>query len=174
MEATTTPTLEESLVQKSSEPEKPKESKFYETLFLGAMAGFGVMIGFSNGVSLAKKKDEKAFNQGLLMLNDRPNRPQMETGARLAMRALGWGSLYAITGVGAVSGLIWWLSGASDLKDFRQRMGELLPAVPKNNPPQGRTEFESFRDLFTYLSEESEAKKTTTTTAKTAEQSQNS
>lgn len=34
-----------------------------ETLFLGAMAGFGVMIGFSNGISLAKKKDEKAFNQ---------------------------------------------------------------------------------------------------------------
>ncbi len=29
------------------------------------MAGFGVMIGFSNGVSLAKKKDEKAFNQVL-------------------------------------------------------------------------------------------------------------
>ena len=47
-------------------------------------------------------------------------------------------------------------------------MGELLPAVPKNNPPQGRTEFESFRDLFTYLSEESDAKKTET---KNAEQS---
>ena len=37
-------------------------------------------------------------------------------------------------------------------------MGELLPNVPRNNP-QGRTEFESFRDLFTYLAEESDAKK---------------
>ena len=38
-------------------------------------------------------------------------------------------------------------------------MGRLLPAVPRNNPPQGRTEFESFRDLFTYLAEESEQQK---------------
>lgn len=55
------------------------------------------------------------------MLNDRPNKPQMETGARMAMRALGWGSLYAITGVGAVSGLIWWLSGANNVSaDFNR------------------------------------------------------
>ena len=38
-------------------------------------------------------------------------------------------------------------------------MGEILPKVPKNNPPLGRTEFDSFRDLFTYLAEESGAKK---------------
>ena len=61
------------------------------------------------------------------MLNDRPNRPQMETGARLAMRALGWGSLYAITGVGAVSGLIWWLSGASDVRSTALEIPFLNP-----------------------------------------------
>lgn len=32
-----------------------------ETLFLGAMAGFGLLIGFSSGISLAKKNDETAF-----------------------------------------------------------------------------------------------------------------
>ncbi|KAJ6225699.1 hypothetical protein RDWZM_004244 [Blomia tropicalis] len=141
-----------------NEDNKP-ESKFYETLFLGAIAGFGVMVGFSNGISLAKKKDEKAFNKGLMMLNERPNMPQMETGARLAVRALGWGSLWAFAGVGLVSGSIWCLSGAKDLKDFRQKMGQLLPSVPRNNPPQGRTEFESFRDLFNYLAEESDTSK---------------
>lgn len=38
-------------------------------------------------------------------------------------------------------------------------MGQLLPSVPRNNPPQGRTEFESFRDLFNYLAEESDTSK---------------
>lgn len=37
-------------------------------------------------------------------------------------------------------------------------MGQILPKVPRNEP-QGRTEFESFRDLFNYLAEESEVKK---------------
>lgn len=38
-------------------------------------------------------------------------------------------------------------------------MGEKLPKIPRNDPPQGRTEFESFRDLFNYLAEESEKQK---------------
>lgn len=50
-----------------------------------------------------------------MMLNERPNMPQMETGARLAVRALGWGSLWAFAGVGLVSGSIWCLSGAKDV-----------------------------------------------------------
>ena len=113
------------------------------------------------------------------MLNERPNMPQMESGARLAMRALGWGSIYAFIGVGAISSLIWFSLGAKDvlflffrlnlstkinfnfilqLKDFRIKAGEILPRIPRNEP-QGRTEFDSFRDLFTYLSEESDKKK---------------
>jgi len=38
-------------------------------------------------------------------------------------------------------------------------MGEILPKIPHNKEPQGRTEFESFRDLFNYLAEESEKEK---------------
>ena len=49
------------------------------------------------------------------MLNDKPNMPQMETGGRLAMRALGIGSLWAVGGVGTICGLIWWVSGAKDV-----------------------------------------------------------
>lgn len=51
------------------------------------------------------------------------------------------------------------LSMKIQLKDFREKIGEKLPQIPRNNPPQGRTEFESFRDLFTYLAEESEKEK---------------
>ena len=38
-------------------------------------------------------------------------------------------------------------------------MGEKLPVIPRNPEAQGRTEIESFRDLFTYLSEESAEKR---------------
>ena len=34
-----------------------------ETLFLATIAGVGLLAGFSNGVSLAKKKDETHFNK---------------------------------------------------------------------------------------------------------------
>lgn len=162
------------------------------------MAGFGLLVGFSNGVSLAKKKDEKAFTQGLMMLNNQ-NKPAPEAGVRLAMRALGYGSLWAFAGVGLVCSSVWFIVGAKDvseprnvhtivfyavvliqfvfcppkLKDFRLRMGQMLPRVPRNEP-QGRTEFESFRDLFNYLSEESETKKKKKQETSTSELSQQS
>lgn len=37
------------------------------------------------------------------------------------------------------------------LQDFRIKMGNLLPRVPKNDPPQSRTEFSGLNDLFNYL-----------------------
>lgn len=33
-------------------------------------------------------------------------------------------------------------------------MGNLLPRVPKNDPPQSRTEFSGLNDLLTYVSTE--------------------
>lgn len=78
------------------------------------MAGFGLLVGFSNGISLAKKKDEKAFTQGLMMLNNQ-NKPAPEAGVRLAMRALGYGSLWAFAGVGLICSSVWFLVGAKDV-----------------------------------------------------------
>ena len=50
-----------------------------------------------------------------MMLNERPNQPQLESGARLALRALGIGSVWAFSGVALISGLIWWSVGANDV-----------------------------------------------------------
>lgn len=38
-------------------------------------------------------------------------------------------------------------------------MGNILPVLPKNNPPQSRTEFSGMNDFMTYLSEEYGSKK---------------
>jgi hypothetical protein len=37
------------------------------------------------------------------------------------------------------------------LKEFRLKVGSLLPRIPKNDPPQGRTEFSGLTDLLTYI-----------------------
>lgn len=56
-----------------------------------------------------------------MMLPDRPNQPgtpkppPMESGVRLATRALGLGSLYAFGGVGILSALIWFGIGAKNV-----------------------------------------------------------
>ena len=46
-----------------SETKSENDFKWAETLFLGCIAGFGIIAGFSQGISLAKKQDEKSFNK---------------------------------------------------------------------------------------------------------------
>jgi hypothetical protein len=36
------------------------------------------------------------------------------------------------------------------------KVGNLLPTIPKNNPPKSRTEFSSLRDLLEYVVQESD------------------
>lgn len=50
-----------------------------------------------------------------MMLNDKPNLAVRESGVKLALRALGMGSVYAFAGVGAVSALIWFSVGAKNV-----------------------------------------------------------
>ena len=90
---------------------------------------------------------------------ERQQRKLHETGAKLAARALGHATLYAVGGCGLLFYSIWKLSGASDLVDFRKKAGNILPTVPKNNPPQSRTEFSGINDLLQYLIDEDQAKK---------------
>ncbi|XP_052751569.1 transmembrane protein 242 isoform X2 [Galleria mellonella] len=118
-------------------------------VFLATVAGISAFIGFSATLAAAKKTDPKYFSKGL-----HSSAELADAGAILALRALGWGTLYAITGTSCLCYGIWKLSGATNLKDFRIRMGNILPVLPKNNPPQSRTEFSGLNDLLTYLSEE--------------------
>ncbi|KAM3962243.1 transmembrane protein 242 [Aphomia sociella] len=117
--------------------------------FLAAVAGISAFVGFSGTLAAAKKTDPKYFNKGL-----HSSAELADAGAILALRALGWGTLYAIAGTSCLCYGIWKLSGAKDLKDFRIIMGNMLPVLPKNNPPQSRTEFSGLNDLLTYISDE--------------------
>ncbi|XP_041976345.1 transmembrane protein 242 [Aricia agestis] len=117
--------------------------------FLASVAGISAVVGFGTTLSAAKKADPKYFNKGI-----HSSVELADAGAILALRALGWGTVYAIAGTSCICYGIWKLSGAKDLKDFRIKMGSILPVVPKNDPPRSRTEFTGLNDLLTYLSED--------------------
>ncbi|XP_057651413.1 transmembrane protein 242 isoform X1 [Diorhabda carinulata] len=133
--------------------EKDKEFKVKAAIFLSGVSGISALIGFGATLASAKKQDPKYFGIGMT-----PSKELSETGASLALRALGWGTLYAFVGCGVLFYSIWKLSGATDIKDFRYKVGSVLPSIPKNNPPQGRTEFTGLNDLLEYLQQQKGAR----------------
>ncbi|XP_058124491.1 transmembrane protein 242 [Anopheles ziemanni] len=127
--------------------EDERKFRYRAGAFLATVGATSAIAGFSKAIMSAKKSDPKYFDKGLhgsIALH--------EAGTSLALRALGWGTLYAILGTGTICFGIWKLSGAKDMKEFRESVGRVFPRVPKNDPPKSRTEFEGLTDLMQYLS----------------------
>ncbi|XP_053675764.1 transmembrane protein 242 [Anopheles nili] len=127
--------------------EEQRKFRYRAGAFLAAVGATSAVAGFSKAIMSAKKSDPKYFDKGLhgsIALH--------EAGTSLALRALGWGTLYAILGTGTICYGIWKLSGAKDMNEFREVVGKAFPRVPRNNPPTSRTEFEGLTDLMQYLS----------------------
>uniref|UniRef100_A0A1B6CLV8 Transmembrane protein 242 n=1 Tax=Clastoptera arizonana TaxID=38151 RepID=A0A1B6CLV8_9HEMI len=143
----------------SNLPESIEKDKYYNLkagIFLTSVAGVAAVGAFGAALISAKKQDPDYFNKGILHTRDLP-----DNGVQLALKALKWGTVYAVAGVGLFCISVWGLSGAKNMQEFRQSMGSLLPRIPKNNPPQGRTEFAGLTDLLTYLSTDYSNKKST-------------
>ncbi|XP_042221053.1 transmembrane protein 242-like, partial [Homarus americanus] len=128
--------------------------KYQSAAFLTGIAGVSLLGGFGMTLGMAKKKDPEMFNKGII-----GTRELREAGGALALRALGWGTLYAVAGFSVFCFGAWKLMGAKDLQEFRTKAGGILPRIPKNNPPQSRTEFEGLNDLLQYIIDEDERKK---------------
>ncbi|KAG8243281.1 hypothetical protein J6590_048424 [Homalodisca vitripennis] len=116
------------------------------TLFLTSVGGAAALAAFGATLMSVRREDAAAFDKGMVSTREIP-----ESGVQLATRALKWGSFYAVCGVAAISAGIWFLSGASNMAEFKEKMGSILPRIPRNNPPQSRTEFEGLTDLMNYL-----------------------
>ena len=87
-------------------------------------------------------------------------RAARESGAALATRALGWGTLAAFSGCGILFYTVWRLVGVDNLAEFRIAAGNILPRIPKNPPKPGeRTEFSGINDFLRYIIQKDEEEK---------------
>ncbi|KAI1286705.1 Transmembrane protein [Halotydeus destructor] len=134
--------------------EKKRTEKLYGTIFLTSVAGGAALFGFGMTLAMAKRKDPNFFSKGLF-----GNTKEVpESGGSLALRALGWGTFYAVSGFSAFCYCIWKAMGVKDLQEFRLKAGNALPRIPKSEN-QGRTEFSGLNDLIQYIIDEDKKKK---------------
>ncbi|EFX76330.1 hypothetical protein DAPPUDRAFT_226107 [Daphnia pulex] len=161
----------------ASKEKDERSFKFKAAAFLAGVTGVSILFGFGTTLAAAKKKDPHFFDQGLTgRIEKQTTEPisnqttaavrrrvpvsisSVEPGASLAIRALGWGTLYAVTGCSVLFYGIWKLMAVNDLKEFRLKVGTWLPTVPRNNS-QGRTEFSGLNDLLQYIIDVDKEKK---------------
>ena len=149
--------------------------------FLAFTGGFGMFAGFASALGQTKKQDPAGFDKGMTGVDPaqeaaakeavrnldnaalekiRRDRALHESGAALARRALGWGTVYAVAGCGILFFSVWKLMGVKNLTEFRDKVGNVLPRIPKNPPKPGeRTEFSGINDFLSYIIEKDKEEK---------------
>lgn len=77
---------------------------------MATVSGMAAFVGFSRTISTARKQDQQLYAQATIETVN-----LIESGTRLATRALAWGTFYAVLGTGTFFYGVWKLSGAKNV-----------------------------------------------------------
>lgn len=80
---------------------------------MATVSGMAAFAGFSRTVMASRKQDQKLYEHATVETAN-----LLESGTRLATRALAWGTFYAFLGTGTIFYGIWKLSGAKNVCGF--------------------------------------------------------
>lgn len=87
--------------------------RFAAGIFLFFVGGTAATFGFSRTVLSSRKQDQKLYENGTI-----ETARLLESGTKLATRALAWGTFYAFLGTGTFCYGVWKLSGASNVSNW--------------------------------------------------------
>jgi len=88
-----------------------------------AFTGFGAVwlgMGFMAGLSRAKRKDKDPVKQSQVFSSSANTFVMREDGAKLARRALAYGTIAAVLGVGSIIGITCWFLEIKSISDIRE------------------------------------------------------
>lgn len=102
---------------------------FKEAIFVGCIAFFGALGGFAMTVSRVKRRNPNSFMKGV---QPHPETEQMESGSSLGLRALAWGSVFAVTGVGTLTFVVCKLMGVHSVEESKVKFQSVAPAIKRN------------------------------------------
>lgn len=113
--------------------EKDKEGKklwtpssMLSTVFLLGVAGVSSMAGFGRVLGQARKASPSDFDKGVF-----PDGNNMESGSKLAMRALRRATLYSVGGFSIFCFGVMKAMGVSNLDEFTKKIQGVFPKIPK-------------------------------------------
>lgn len=150
--------VQEDKQESEAELRQKKLDRLKAGLFFTVVTSLGVFSGFSLSLSATKERESKEelenFKRGKI---DRSKNTYYlhASGAALARKALFRATVYSVSGFSLFCLGIWKLSGASNFQEFRQKIGNILPRLKRNNVGnEGRTEFKNLTELFQYIIDE--------------------
>ncbi|BHF72997.1 hypothetical protein SprV_0401606900 [Sparganum proliferum] len=122
---------------------------------LAFVSGLG-LISFIGGLAWSIRSTKQS--ESLLRASPTAVSPTLppESPSRLALRALGAGTALSLLMVGSLAAAGWLVLGRPRLNDVGARLEAIFPkfdAADQTRRNTGRSDFDSFRELFKYLEE---------------------
>ncbi|XP_786165.1 transmembrane protein 242 [Strongylocentrotus purpuratus] len=97
--------------------------------FMVAVSGMAMLGGFGMTLAKTKRRHPSSFSKGIV---PDPSVELHESGASLGMRALGWGTVWSIVGVGSFTFLFCKALGVKNVEELKTKFQSVAPAIRRN------------------------------------------